>query len=58
MGAVAGIGDPGRELRPISQFMLAGIIDESYSIRDSISPCQGHSLDFLTNPALTGFSLT
>jgi hypothetical protein len=36
----------------------AGIIDASYSMSDSISPCHGHSSDLLTKPARTGFSLT
>jgi hypothetical protein len=36
----------------------AGITDAGYSISDSISPWNGQSSDFLTNPARTGFSFT
>lgn len=54
---LAGIGDPGRRGLDYT-FELAGITDFDYNISDSISPWNGQSLDFLTNPARTGFSFT
>jgi hypothetical protein len=45
-------------MTPIAKYTLAGIIYASYSISDSISPCNGQSSELLANPARTGFSLT
>jgi hypothetical protein len=51
---VAGIGDPGRA----GHVWETGIADPGYSANDSISPWNGQSSDFLSNPARTGFSFT
>ena len=52
---VAGIGDPGRTALDYT-FELAEITNSDYNISDSISPWNGQSSDFLTNPARTGLS--
>jgi hypothetical protein len=53
---VAGIDDPANKDLIIER--SAGIRDAGYSISDLISPWNGQSSDFLTNPARTGFSFT
>ena len=43
---------------PDYAFEWADITNFDYNISDSISPWNGQSSDFLTNPARTGFSFT